>query len=101
MEDTIENVTMNASGDNELGNQGGVGDSVMHGGNVEFSDIEIDVEIEKRIVIEPVRTRSQSRAKEPSQPPSDIEMKKKRGRPKGTAKNRRRIIESDEEEDDD
>jgi hypothetical protein len=90
---------MNASGDNELLNRGG--DSLMHGGNVEFSDIEI----EERLVIEPVRTRSQSRAKEPSQPPSDIEkVEKKKGRPRKTAavpKRRRRIVEeSDDDEDD-
>lgn len=85
---------MNASGDNELVNQGG--DSLMHGGNVEFSDIE------ELLVIESVRTtRSQSRAKEPSQPPSDIE--KKKGRPKKTAaapKRRRRIREIEDDEDD-
>lgn len=86
---------MNASGDNELVNQGG--DPLMHVGNVEFSDIE------EPLVIEPVRTtRSQSRVKEPSQPPSDIEMKKK-GRPrKAIAKpRRRRIVESDDENEDD
>lgn len=89
---------MNASGDNELVNQVGGGDSLMHGGNVEFSDIE------EPLVIEPVRiTRSQSRTKEPSQPPSNIEQKKK-GRPKKNAagpKRRRRIRESDEENEDD
>lgn len=94
IEETIEDVTMNASGDNELVNQGGGGDSLMHGGNVEFSDIE------EPLVIEPVRTRSQSRAKEPSQPPSDIE-KKKKGRPKKSAtqvkQHRRIIVETDDE----
>lgn len=91
--DTIEDVTMSASGDNELANQGG--DALMHGGNVEFSDIEEPLEIERP------RTRSQSRAKEPSQPPRDIEIKQKKGRPKKSAatKQRRRILETDDEED--
>lgn len=90
-----QDVTMSSGGDNELINQGGGGDSLMHE-NIEFSDIE------EPIAIEPVRTRSQSRAKETSLPPSDIDEKKKRGRPKNArVKKHRRIVETDDENEDD
>jgi hypothetical protein len=85
----VEDETM-AGGDN--GNQGVYVESLMHGENIEFSDID-------EPLLERPRTRSQSRAKEPSQPPMEIEQvdKKKVSRkqrlPKAGPKRRRAIVQ--------
>lgn len=88
----IEELTMNASGDNSFANQGVVGgsvDSLMHDENIEFSDID-------EPVMTRARTRSQSRVKESSQPPVELENKQKKGRPRRVVAAKRRAAVKEE-----
>lgn len=91
---------MNASGDNSFAKQGVFGDSIdslMHVDNSEFSDID-------EPIMTRARTRSRSTAREPSQPPIEIEVKQKkpRTRKKDVIKRRPAIKEeplTDDEDD--
>jgi hypothetical protein len=87
----VEDETM-AGGDNSISNRGVYVESLLHGDNIEFSDID-------EPLLEQPRTRSQSRAKEPSQPPMEIEpvvekkkVAKKPRLPKTGPKRRRAIV---------
>lgn len=91
----VEDETM-AGGDNSISNRGVYVESLMHGDNIEFSDID-------EPLLERPRTRSQSRAKEPSQPPMEIEQvveKKKVARkqrlPKAGPKRRRALVQEEQ-----
>lgn len=93
----VEELTMNASGDNSFANQGVFGgsvDSLMQNENIEFSDID-------EPIMTRARTRSQSRMKETSQPPVELEIKQKKGRPKRVAASRRRALKEEPITDDD